>query len=118
MKEADVQAAFEAYLLERGWDIQTDDGDTADVRAKRGAEVKGVTSSPGLDMDTGYGQLLRCMSRHPEATQFALVVPERLCSAVERVSPDIRRRLDLDVIVVDDLGGVRSVETGGSEGKA
>lgn len=83
MKEADVQAAFADYLLERGWDVQTDAADYADVRAKRGAgrlvgEVKGTTSSPGLDVDTGYGQVLRCVSRFPGATQYVLVGPERL----------------------------------------
>jgi hypothetical protein len=85
------------------------------VRAKRGAEllvaeVKGVTSSPGTDVDTGYGQILRFMSRYPDATQYALVGPERLRGAMIRVSPEVRRVLRLDLYVVDDLRGVQQVD--------
>ncbi len=58
MKEAEVQAALVLHLIERGWDVTVDSPDHTDVVAKRGAErlvaeVKGHTSSPGLDIDTG-----------------------------------------------------------------
>jgi len=36
--EAEVEAAFVRYLLERGWDVDTDKVDHADVVARRGAE--------------------------------------------------------------------------------
>ena len=81
MKEAAVEAAFVHYLLERGWDVDTDKVDHTDVVARRGAEhlvaeVKGTTAAPGLDIDTAYGQLLRRMGDRPEGTRFAMVVPE------------------------------------------
>ena len=81
VKEAEVEAAFVRYLLERGWDVDTDKTDHADVVARRGAEyivaeVKGTTAAPGLDVDTAYGQLLRRMGDRPEGTRFAIVVPE------------------------------------------
>lgn len=48
MKEAEAQAAFETYLLERGWDIDAPGGGQADIFAQRGVEllvgeVKGTT---------------------------------------------------------------------------
>lgn len=68
MREEEVQAAFVEHLRARGWDVTTENADYTDVVAKRGAErliaeVKGHTSSPGLDVDTAYGQLLRRMKR-------------------------------------------------------
>jgi Holliday junction resolvase len=70
VKETEVEAAFARYLFERGWDVDTDKLDHADVVASRGAkhlvaEVKGTTTSPGLDVDTAYGQLLRRMGDRP-----------------------------------------------------
>jgi len=57
MIEAQVQAAFVKYLIERGWEVTTDNADYTDVMARRGddlllAEVKGTTSSSGLDVDS------------------------------------------------------------------
>ena len=74
VNEADVEAAFVRYLLERGWDVDIDKVDHADVVARRGAEhlvaeVKGTTAAAGLDVDTAYGQLLRRMGDRPEGTR-------------------------------------------------
>jgi hypothetical protein len=114
MTEAEVQAAFVLHLIERGWDVRTDNPDYTDVIAKRGAErlvaeVKGDTSSPGLDIDTAYGQLLRRMDGD-EMTDYAVVVPERARAAALRVSESVRRRLNVTVFVVDDLGRVHRME--------
>jgi hypothetical protein len=37
--ERRVEAAFKAYLVERGWDVTTVNDDYADLIAKRGAEL-------------------------------------------------------------------------------
>jgi hypothetical protein len=63
--EARVAAAFSAWLTEQGWQVRTE-VEHVDVLAEREgvrlfAEAKGITSSPGLDVDTAYGQLLRRM---------------------------------------------------------
>lgn len=70
------------------------------------AEVKGVTSSPGLDVDTMYGQLLRRMSADTQATRFAVVVPQAAAAATARVPSPIRRLLKIDAYAVDIAGTV------------
>jgi hypothetical protein len=73
------------------------------------AEVKGATSSIGLDVDTAYGQLLRRMPAfRDERVRYALVVPERAESAALRVPARVREALRIDVYVVDEDGGVRA----------
>jgi hypothetical protein len=114
MIEAAVQAAFVDYLIERGWEVTTDNADYTDVIARRGdelllAEVKGTTTSAGLDVDTAYGQLLRRIRERPEAARYALVVPESALRAALRVSDEVRRRLGMDVWVVDEAGNVQLV---------
>ncbi len=95
MTEKQVEAQFISYLIDRGWVIERlDPGDYTDLVAKRGAEVlvcelKGETKSPETAMDIGYGQILRAMSRYPEAA-YALVVPEILRAKAERVSNSVR----------------------------
>lgn len=116
MKEAAVEAAFVRHLLERGWDVSTDKADHVDVVARRGAEhivaeVKGTTASAGLDVDTAYGQLLRRMVDRSEGTRFAIVVPESARRAALRVPADIRKRLDIDVWIVNDFGTVEQSST-------
>ena len=111
VKEAEVEAAFVRYLLVRGWDVATDKVDHADVVARRGAEhvvaeVKGTTTSPGLDVDTAYGQLLRRMGDRPEGTRFAIVVPASARRAALRVSDEIRSKFDIDVWIVTESGSV------------
>lgn len=92
--EADVVAAFVSWLEQEGWRVSTE-VDWADVVAERGserlvAEAKGKTSGPGLDVDPLYGQLLRRMASSAE-TQYAVVVPEALVPAAERVPFFVRR---------------------------
>ena len=115
MIEAQVQAAFVKYLIERGWEVTTDNADYTDVMARRGddlllAEVKGTTSSSGLDVDTAYGQLLRRMRERSETVQYALVVPESARRSALRVADEVRRRLGIDVWTVDEAGSVQLVE--------
>lgn len=111
MREAEVQKAFVDHLRDRGWDVLTDNADYADVIARRGAEtlvaeVKGHTSSGGLDVDTLYGQLLRRMTSPAEETRYAVVVPASLRGKVERVSAAVRDLLDIDVWLVDESSEV------------
>lgn len=113
MKEEQVQAVFAGWLLERGWDVIQGDRSHVDLITTRGAErllveVKGHTSEPGLDVDTLYGQILRRMDDH-ETTRYAIVVPERITWAAERVNSVIRQRLDLDLYAVDDFSEVRPI---------
>lgn len=75
-RESEVVAAFVAWLRSEGWTVKTE-VDFADVVAERGgerlvAEAKGVTSEPGLDVDTMYGQLLRRMDPATQST-YAIV---------------------------------------------
>ena len=60
--EARVVDAFCAYLEAYGWDIQRELNFVDIATTRNGvtllAEAKGRTSSPGLDVDTLYGQLL------------------------------------------------------------
>lgn len=115
MMEAAVQLAFVKYLIERGWEVTTDNADYTDVIAGRGdelllAEVKGTTTAAGLDVDTAYGQLLRRMRERPETVRYALVVPESTRRAALRVTDEVRRMLGIDVWVVDEAGNVQRVE--------
>ena len=114
MREPEVQAKFVAYLIERGWDVSTQNADHADLIARRGAErlvaeVKGHTSSPGLDVDTAYGQLLRRMTDDNCDSEFALVVPESLEGSVVRVPGRVRRQLGVEVWLVPDSGEPRRI---------
>ena len=117
MTEAEVQLAIVEHLRERGWDVTTENVDYTDVIANRGAEcivaeVKGHTSSPGLDVDTMFGQLLRRMTPDGESdTRYAVVVPASLRKAVERVPPRIRGLLAIDVWTVDNDGTVTTSAT-------
>ncbi len=61
-----------------------------DVVAVRGAErlvgeAKGVTSSPGLDVDTLYGQLPRRMTVPDSAIRYAVMVAPQALNAALRV---------------------------------
>ena len=107
-----VQDAFVAWLVDRGWDVSTDNANHIDVLAHRGAErlaaeVKGTTTSAGLDVDTGYGQLLRRMV-DDDHTRYGLVVPEAMAAAALRVPKAVRGKLGVTVFIVDDFGRVRT----------
>ena len=74
--ESRVGDAFCRWLETEGWQVQRE-VDWVDVAAERGgqrlyAEVKARTTSPGLDVDTAYGQLLRRMKEDSEGAVFAL----------------------------------------------
>lgn len=89
-----------------------------DVLAERGghrifAEAKGSTTSPGLDVDTLYGQLLRRVP--PDAVgrdTFAVVVPEVAVKFAERVPVQVRRSLNIHIYGVSEDGTVRYVGDG------
>lgn len=85
-------SAFCAFLEENGWEVQQE-LDFVDVAATRAgitllAEAKGRTSSPGLDVDTLYGRLLRRIpgSAVGVAMLAVVVVPTSLSSSPS-VSP-------------------------------
>lgn len=66
--------------------------------------------SPGLDVDTGYGQLLRRMGDRPDGTRFAIVVPESAQEAALRVPEEIQWKFGIDVWVVTEFGVVELAE--------
>jgi hypothetical protein len=109
--EIRVVDAFCQWLETEGWHVQRE-VDWVDVAAERHgqrlyAEVKGRTASPGLDVDTAYGQLLRRMKEDAEGAVFAMVVPQAAIPHALRVPPQIRDRLGIEVFSVDDEGRVR-----------
>ena len=114
MTEKQVEKAFAAYLRGDGWDVSTKNRDYVDLLAKRGAEVivaelKGHTSSPGLDVDTGYGQLLRRIDPQVSGVRYALVVPASMRYHVTRVRKGVRARLGVELYVIEDDGAVSLV---------
>lgn len=100
--EIRVVAAFCEYLRARGWVVTTEIAH-CDVRAERDgvvmfAEAKGRTTAPGLDVDTGYGQLLRRMGVEDDpGTRYALVVPSDALWHAQRVPRRVRQLLRIDV---------------------
>lgn len=109
-REAEVVRAFADRLRAAGWAVDVEVG-WVDVVATRGdrtlvAEAKGTTSAPGLDVDTGYGQLLRRM-RDDVGVSYGLVVPDQVASAATRVPAHVLDRLDVSVYVVDEAGSIR-----------
>jgi len=72
------------------------------------AEAKGRTSSPGLDIDTLDGQLLRRIpaSQVGDAV-LAVVVPDTAVKAAERVPARVREGLGIEIYGVGTDGDVR-----------
>lgn len=114
MDEAHVVTAFRAFLRAQGWSTTTE-VDFIDVVAHHRdgriiyAEAKGHTTSPGLDLDTMYGQLLRRMSLEdrPRAdVRYAAVVPHEALAAAKRVPAWVRSQLRIDVYSIDEDGRV------------
>ena len=108
--EKRVIDAYVAWLEQRNWTVRRE-VDFADVYAERGderlyAEAKGRTTSPGLDVDTLYGQLLRRMRDPQPGARYAVVVPTAALNAALRVPAWVRDRLSVDVYEVDDDAGV------------
>jgi hypothetical protein len=109
--EVRVVDAFCAALEADGWRV-TREVEFVDVVAHKDgttiyAEAKGRTTSPGLDVDTMYGQLLRRMGdeSRPRA-RYAVVVPDAALSAAKRVPAWVRSRLGIDVYAVYEDGRV------------
>lgn len=98
--EHQVVHAFAAWLISQGWTVQFE-VDWQDILAERHGhhlhvEAKGQTTSPGLDIDTAYGQLLRRMpTTDNHLDTYALVIPDepRSIRAATRVAPRIRQNL-------------------------
>jgi hypothetical protein len=108
--EKRVIDAYVTWLERSNWTVRRE-VDFADVYAERGeerlyAEAKGRTTSPGLDVDTLYGQLLRRMKDPAPGARYAVVVPTAALNAALRVPPWVRDRLSVDVYEVDDHAGV------------
>lgn len=108
--EKRVIDAYAAWLERSNWAVRRE-VDFADVYAERGderlyAEAKGRTTSPGLDVDTLYGQLLRRMRDPQPGSRYAVVVPTAALNAALRVPAWVRDRLSVDVYEVDDDGGI------------
>jgi hypothetical protein len=104
--EKRVIDAYVAWLERDGWSVQCE-VDFVDVAAVRGdehlyAEAKGRTTSPGLDVDTLYGQLLRRMRDPRQEARYAVVIPTAAVSAALRVPAWVREGLSIDVYEVDD----------------
>lgn len=109
--EARVVAAFCDWLRLDGWQVRTEVR-FVDVFAAKGgvtmlAEAKGITSAPGLDVDTAYGQLLRRMPTEDRTHErYALVVPDEALTAALRVPSRVRALLGLEVFAVAQDGTV------------
>lgn len=77
------------------------------------AEAKGRTTSPGLDVDTMYGQLLRRVPGDAVGHDtFAVVVPDVAVGFAERVSVEVRRALNIHIYAVAEDGAVSYVGDG------
>lgn len=115
--EARVVEAFCAWLEARGWSVEREQA-FVDVLATRGAdrifaEAKGRTTSPGLDVDTLYGQLLRRLPGDAVGRDvFAVVVPDVAVRFAERVPAEVRAALNIHVYGVAENGAVSYVGKG------
>lgn len=115
--EAQVVDAFCDWLSGRGWAVQREVSfvDVLAIRDGRRifAEAKGRTTSPGLDVDTMYGQLLRRVPGDAVGHDtFAVVVPEVAAPFAERVPGEVRRILNIHIYAVAEGGAVRYVGDG------
>lgn len=101
--------AFCSWLESEGWSVERE-VTFVDVLAKRDGvrllcEAKGRTTSPGLDVDTMYGQLLRRMTTD-KSDRYAVVIPSSAVGAALRVPEHVRELLRIDVYTVDEAGTV------------
>jgi hypothetical protein len=109
--EERVTRAFCDWLTQQGWSVERE-VQFVDVVATRSGEslyceVKGRTTSPGLDVDTMYGQLLRRMPRDEiDGARFAVVVPDVAVRMAVRVPKRVRGLLGITVYGVDAHGQV------------
>lgn len=110
LRERDVVDHFRRWLEADGWQVDLE-VEWVDIIATRNgytlvAEAKGATTSAGLDVDTGFGQLLRRM-RDDDSTAYAIVVPRGAVRAALRVPEHVLVKLNTSVFSVDDDGTVR-----------
>lgn len=117
--EALVVQAFCEWLHAEGWTTRTEQMHVDIVAERDGehlyVEAKGHTTSPGLDVDTGFGQLLRRMpAAHDAAMRFALVVRDepRSVRAATRVAQRVLDLLGIRVYAVGSDGDVRELSGG------
>src|SRR5215471_8165669 len=109
--EKRVIDAYVSWLERTGWTVRRE-VNFVDIYAERGderlyAEAKGRTTSPGLDVDTLYGQLLRRMKDPEPGARYAVVVLTAALNAALRVPAWVRNCLSIDVYEVDDDGRVQ-----------
>jgi len=114
LTEEKVTQAFSDYLENDGWSVATDLEGFIDLQASRNgevlvAEVKGHTKSPGTAIDIGFGQLLRRMTHPFHRTRYALVVPASLQWHVNRVVPEVRSKLSVEIYIVSESGKVSRI---------
>jgi hypothetical protein len=115
--EGRVVDAFCAWVEAHGWAIEREVS-YVDVLATRNgrrifAEAKGRTTSPGLDVDTMYGQLLRRVPGEAIGRDtFAVVLPDVAVRFAERVPAEVRQVLNIHIYGVAEDGTVRYVGDG------
>ena len=105
-------AAFEHWLIAEGWTLVTPTDPCTDIEAVRACErligeAKGRTTSPGLDLDTLYGQLLHRMTDQAPGTRYAAIIPSSTLWHAERVPAHVRALLAIDVYAVAEDGSVQ-----------
>lgn len=112
--EALVVDALCAWLRADGWSVRTE-VDWVDVLAVRDGETlcieaKGNSSSPGLDIDTAFGQLLRRMPAEDDPSRrYALAVRDSPASirAAQRIPARVLELLRIELYAVANDGKVR-----------
>ena len=115
--EATVVEVFSTWLVEQGWECTElpSHGDYPDIVARHPdgrrliVEATGFTRDAGVNLDIGYGQLLRRMKGEP-ATTYALVVAGTIVRFAQRVAPEVRSRLGIALYTVDFNGKVALVD--------
>ena len=109
--EERVIVAFCGWLESEGWTSIRREVEFVDIVAECDGqtiyvEAKGRTSSPGLDVDTMYGQLLRRMKHQEHNARYGVVEPSSALAAALRVPEWVRQRLQVEVYAVDPDGQV------------
>lgn len=97
--EARVVDAFCVHLEADGWQV-TREVEFVDVVARKEGttihvDAQGRTTSPGLDVDTMDGRLLRMGEEPRPRSRYAVVVPDTALSAAERVPTWVRSQIDV-----------------------
>lgn len=109
--EARVVDHFVAWLESYRWDTLREQAFVDVMATRQGvtiyAEAKGRTSSPGLDVDTLYGQLLRRIPADAiGVAHLAVVVPDVALKFALRVHEAVRDALNIHVYAVSEDGAV------------